>query len=213
MKPRERMLSGGEESLSNEELLAILLRTGGNGKSVLELASEILKEFPSLLDLASASLDEMMAIKGVGLAKATSLKAALELGKRLHLEMSKVPRKIKTPRDVYNICFDLRFKGFETIRVIAVDNSISYISHRDFSASLSSVVDLSRRDVFRYLIRVGASGFFLVHNHVSSPKPSDEDIEATKIMKEAGEILGIALIDHVIIGRNAYTSLREEGLI
>ncbi len=213
VRPRERMILGGEGTLSTEELIAILLRTGGNGKNVLKLAEEISEEFPSLVDLANASLEELMNIKGVGLAKATSLKAALELGKRLHEEMVKTPRRLRSPSDVYNLCSDMRFKNHEILRIIALDNSLAYISHRDFSSSLSSVVDVSRRDLFRYLLRVGASGFLVVHNHPTNPDPSENDVEVTKSLKKAGDILGLKLVDHVIIGKSSYRSLREEGLI
>ncbi len=213
LKPRERMMEGGERSLSNEELIAILLRTGGDGKDVLELSREIVQKFPTLRELSNAAIEELMSIKGVGVAKATSLKAALELGKRLHEELVKPKRRLKKPEDVLTICEDLKFESKEILRIIGVDGSLGYISHKDFTSSLSSAVELSKRDIFKFLIRIDAVGFFMVHNHSSSPKPSDEDIRLTRSLKKAGEVLDIKLVDHVIIGPKGFTSFLKEGLI
>ena len=213
MKPRERMLESGERSLSDEELIAILLRTGSNGQNVLELAREVLGKFGSLSSLSDATVEELTSVKGIGVAKATSLKAALELGKRLHEELVKKPKRIRSPEDVVRLCHDMRYETREVVRVFAVDNSLSYISHRDYSSSLGSMVEISRRDVLRYLVRVGASAFFMAHNHPSNSKPSPDDIEMTKKLLRAGKIVGIELVDHVIIAPDSFTSLKREGLI
>ncbi len=212
MKPREKMRSIGVNSLSNEELLAILLRTGGGGKSVLALSREILEEFPRLSELVSASLDELLSVKGIGMAKATSLKAALELGKRLYLEMLRKPKKIRSPEDVYSMCEDMWFHQRELLRVIAVDESLSYISHKDFPG-ISSAVSVEIRDLMKFLLRVNASAFFLAHNHRSNISPSEDDKLFTLKALEAGDILGIRLMDHIIVGPREFYSFAKKGLI
>ncbi len=210
MKPRERMLRAGPEALSNEELIAILLRTGSEDKGVLELARDILKAFPKLSDLVSASLQEIMRIKGVGMAKATAIKAAVELGKRLHTEITEKPKRLKSVKDVLDFCLDMRFASEEKLRIIGVDSALHYTAHRDFPG-FSSGVSVQMRDVMRFLIRIGADGFFAVHNHRSNPKPSREDEIFTSKLLEAGDILGVRLIDHVIISPKGYYSFSEEG--
>lgn len=210
MKPRERMMKAGPEALSNEELIAILLRTGAEDKGVLELAREILKVFPKLSDLASATLQEIMKIRGIGVAKATAIKAAVELGKRLHTEITEKPKRLKSVKDLLDFCLDMKFASEEKLRIIGVDNSLSYIAHRDFPG-FSSGVSVQMKDVMRYLIRIGADGFFAVHNHRSVPKPSREDEIFTSKLAEAGDILGVKLIDHVIISPKGHYSFLEEG--
>ncbi len=213
MKPRERLLKVGPEALSDEELVAILLRTGGDGKDVFELSKRIFELYPSLTALADASLNELMKIKGVGLAKAASIISALELGKRLHREMVKERKKLKTVKDVATLCEDMRYMTREVFRIIAVDNSLSYITHKDYTSSAKTFVEISVKDIFSFLIRTMADGFFIVHNHKSNLKPSKEDVELTLKIKKAGVILGIPCIDHVIISPKGYISLKSEGLI
>ncbi len=212
MKPRERMMKSGPQALSNEELIAVLLRTGDGEKGVLELAEEILRVFPRLSDLASATLQELMSVKGVGLAKATAIKAAMELGKRLHEEMVNKPRKLKTPQDVFLLCSDMRFSTNEILRVIPVDSSLSYIGHLDFPG-LSSGVSILVRDVMRYLLRVGAVAFFVAHNHHSSCRPSEEDEFFTSKLSSAGDILGVKLVDHLIVCPKGFYSFGRREMV
>ena len=212
MKPREKLLKFGPQVLENEELLAILLRTGTDEKDVLDLSREVLEVFPSFTSLASATVDEILSIKGVGIAKAASLKAALEIGKRLHLEMVKKPKKSKSVEDLLPFCEDLKFRDGEVLRVIAVDGSLSYISQKDFHGS-SSAIYVEIKDIMRYLMRVNASAFFISHNHRSSPNPSDEDKEYTLRLLHAGDILGIKLLDHIIVSARGYYSFAKKGMI
>ena len=212
MKPREKLIKFGPHVLENEELLAILLRTGSGEKSVLDLSREIFEVFPSFSSLASATIDEILSVKGVGVAKATSLKAALEVGKRLHLEMVKKPKRVKSLGDVLTFCEDLKYLNEEVLRIIAVDGSLSYISQRDFHG-LSSAIYVEMKDIMRYLMRVNANAFFICHNHRSSTKPSDEDKEFTLKLLQAGDILGIKLVDHIIVSARSFYSFAEKGLI
>ncbi len=213
MKPRERLLKSGPDALSVEELIAILLRTGGDGKNVMDLARMITNVYPRLSELSAATVQELMRIKGVGLAKATSLKAALELGKRLHLEMVMSPKKLYKPDAVAEMCQDLLFSPTEVLRVIGVDNDLRYIAHRDFQNSLKSIVEVGMKDLMSFLLRIGADAFFLVHNHRSVPNPSRADVIFTKRVSKASDILGIRLVDHVIVHPKGFTSFRNEGLI
>ncbi len=212
MKPREKLLRFGPHVLENKELLAILLRTGTDKKGVLDLSKEILESFPSITSLAEATVEEILSIKGVGIAKAASLKAALEIGKRLHLEMVKKPKRIKSVEDLLPFCEDLKFQDGEVLRIIAVDGNLSYISQKDFYGS-SSAVYVEIKDVMRYLLRVNASAFFISHNHKSSLNPSEEDKKYTLRLLHAGDILGIKLLDHVIVTSRGYYSFSKKGLI
>ena len=212
VKPREKLVKFGPHVLEDEELLAILLRTGSGKKSVLDLSREILETFPSFASLASATVDEILSVSGVGIAKATSLKAALEIGKRLHLEMIKKPKKIKSLEDALNFCEDLKYSNEEILRIIAVDRSLSYISQKDFHG-LASAIYIELKDVMRYLLRVNASAFFVCHNHQSSPKPSDEDREFTLKLLHAGDILDIKLVDHIVVSARGFYSFAKKGLI
>ncbi len=213
VKPRERLLKSGPQALSNEELIAILLRTGDEGKGVLELSKELLERFPRLSELMSASLGELMSIKGIGLAKATSLKAAFELGKRLHMELVSNSKKLDSPRKVADFCMDMVFHHSEILRVIGVDNGLRYLAHKDFQSSLKNAVEVGVKEVFSFLLRVGADAFFLAHNHRNVREPSAEDINITRKIRSASDILGIKLVDHVIVHPNGYVSFREKGMV
>lgn len=215
MKPRERMKVAGPESLSIEELLAIILRTGKKGKSVYELAQEIIHRFDgSLRALSNASLEEIAAIDGVGLAKAASVKAALELGKRLYTELAKPRTVLTSPTAIFEFCHDMRLYDKEIARVLLLDSKLSLITYSDVTVGTNNQTLLHPRDVFRLAVRANANALILVHNHPSGdPSPSRDDETITLSMVEAGRILGIKLVDHVIIGRNGYYSFRAAGKI
>lgn len=215
LKPRERMKVAGSESLSIEELLAIILRTGKKGKSVYDLAQEIIHRFDgSLRALSNASLEEIAAIDGVGLAKAASVKAALELGKRLYTELAKPRAVLTNPAAIFEFCHDMRLYDKEIARVLLLDSKLSLITFSNVTIGTNNQTLLHPRDVFRLAVRANANALILVHNHPSGdPSPSKDDETITLSMVEAGRILGIKLVDHVIIGRNGYYSFRAAGKI
>ncbi|PLV55787.1 DNA repair protein RadC [Thermotoga sp. SG1] len=215
MLPRERLIKAGPDALSNEELLAVLLRTGKKGKHVLELSKELFRRFDnSLVKLMNASVEEIAAIEGVGIVKAVTLKAALELGKRLHRELERVPEKLDSAGKVYRYCQDMIYLEKEVVKVVCLDRRLNVLSESVITVGTSDRSLVHPRDVFRVAIRSNASGVIVVHNHPSGdPTPSKEDRAITKNLKRVGEILGIELVDHVIISKRGYYSFREEGEI
>ncbi|WP_038034593.1 MULTISPECIES: RadC family protein [unclassified Thermotoga] len=211
--PRERMIKAGPESLSVEELVAIVLRTGKKGKHVLELSKDLLERFDgSLIKLSNAGLEEIASVEGVGMVKAITLKAALELGKRLHRELERIPEKLDSSVKVYRYCQEMVYLEREIVKVICLDTKLNVIGENTLTVGTSDRSLIHPRDVFRTAIRANASGVIVVHNHPSGdPTPSKEDRLITERLKQAGEILGVSLVDHVIVSRRGYFSFREEG--
>lgn len=209
------MKAAGSEGLSNVELVAIILRTGRKGKEVNELAKEILDRFDnSLRSLSNASMDEIASIDGVGLAKAASIKAAFELGKRLYAELSKPRTVLDSPSSIFEFCHDMRLCEKEIARVILLDSKLSLITYRDVTVGTNNQTLFHPRDIFRLAVRTNANGVILVHNHPSGdPAPSKDDERSTIGIVEAGKILGIRVIDHIIVGKNSYYSFRASGKI
>lgn len=212
-RPRERLLKYGESALSLQELLQIILRTGNKGESVATLSQKLLAHFGNLQKLKEASIEELMSIKGIGLAKAVQIKAALELGKRAETTYEKKQKKIITPQDVFKLMKsklkDYTKEYFYLISLNSRGMVISEISIGILNASL-----VHPREVFAEAIKQRANSIILVHNHPSGdPSPSKEDIKITKRLKKAGKILGIEVIDHIIITKNSYLSLKNKGLL
>jgi len=213
LRPRERLLAAGVQALSNAELLAILLRTGTKSETAIDLACNILSRPEGLRYLAEASLEELQKQKGIGLAKAAELKAALELGRRLAaLTLSRII--IKSPQDVANLLMDeMRYLDRENFRTVSLNtkNRVLGIDSVSVGSLNSSLVH--PREVFKNPIRRSSAAIILVHNHPSGdPTPSQEDIQVTRRLVEAGRILGIEVLDHLIIGDGCFTSLKEQNL-
>ncbi len=213
MKPRERLIKSGASSLSIPELLAILLRTGTKRTNVFDLSKKLFNEFGnSLINLMNASIKEIESVEGIGTVKAVTLKAAFELGKRLHEELLNVPKRLDSPRKVFEYCQDMRFLDKEVVRVLCLDSKLNLITHVDVSLGTTSSSLIHPRDVFRTAVRTNSSGIILVHNHPSGdPTPSFEDKKITEILEKAGEILGIELIDHIIVSKRSYYSFKRNG--
>ncbi|WP_421616888.1 RadC family protein [Brevibacillus sp. TJ4] len=212
-RPRERLLREGAAHLSDAELLAILLRTGREQETAYQLAQRLLATFGDLHGVAQAAHSELTDIKGIGQVKAIELHAAFELGRRLRLASRKNPAVIRLPRDVADfmipelshltqehfVCLFLNTKnhviGKQTIFVGSLDSSIVH-----------------PREVFKEAIRRSSASVICLHNHPSGdPTPSREDIAVTHMLRDAGELVGITLLDHVIIGDGKYISLKEQG--
>lgn len=213
-RPRERLKKFGAQSLSNVELLAILLRTGAAGLSALDLAGAILARFQSLNEIAAAEIGELSQIKGMGLSKAVQLLAAFELGRRLQIsELSSSPR-ISSPGDVAELVMPrLRFLKQEHFLVIHLNTKNKILSEETISKGTLDSSLVHPREVFKTAVKNSSAALILVHNHPSGdPQPSNDDINLTRRLKEAGELMGIPILDHLIIGDNKYISLREEGL-
>lgn len=217
VRPREKLLQCGASALSDTELLAILLRTGTTSKSVLHLAEDVLAQYKDkgLAAVIHMSPQEIASIHGVGLAKAATVVAAVELGRRLSERAAQTIEKVEGPEDVARYVIpSLRFEQKEHFLAMFLD-----IRNRILALSTISVGSLTAsiahpREVFREAIRYSAAGVILVHNHPSGdPAPSREDIQLTKQMMKAGEIMGIPVLDHVVVAGENFLSLKEANCL
>ncbi|KRQ88140.1 hypothetical protein ABG79_00310 [Caloramator mitchellensis] len=212
-RPRERLIKFGPEVLSNSELLAILLRTGTKDLSAINLASNIMHN-GGIDFLSNSTFEELSSIKGIGMAKAAQIKAAIELGKRMRGLRSQEKVKISSPKDVFELIGqDMRFLKKEILRLILLNTKNYVIDIKDISVgSLNSSI-VHPREVFNEAIRRSSSSIIICHNHPSGdPEPSSEDINITRRLYEVGKLVGIDLLDHIIIGDGCYISLKERNL-
>ena len=213
-RPRERLQHYGAGALSTAELIAILLRSGVAGESVLHLAERLLARYGGLTGLAQASFAELCQEKGIGPAKVTQIKAALELGRRLLVASPQERPQVRSPADAANLLMlEMSLLAQEQMRVILLDSknrvlAIPTIYQGSLNTSLVRVGEL-----FREAIRQNCAAIIVVHNHPSGdPTPSPEDVLVTKQIVEAGKLLDIEVLDHLVIGRQRYVSLKERGL-
>ena len=212
-KPREKLIREGFESLTDYELLAIILSTGTKDKNVIDLSKEILEIF-SYEELLEIEVNELINIRGIREAKATRLVAGLQLGKRINERvLDKKIEKISSSKDVYDI-MSPRLSNLkkEYFYAILLDSKNVIIAKELISiGDLSSTV-VNPREVFKPAIKKSAKSIILVHNHPSgNPKPSTEDFLITDRLVEAGDILDIEVLDHVVIGNSSYFSFKKEG--
>ncbi|NLW59094.1 MAG: DNA repair protein RadC [Firmicutes bacterium] len=214
-RPRERLAKYGAESLSTIELMAIVLRTGTAHLSVLEVAKLLLAKFESLPNLAAASLQELCTVRGVGKTKAIQLLAAFELGKRLQTTRLTEDQPLSSPQEVAGFLMPrLRFLDQEHFLTLHLNTKNRLLGTETISVGTLDASLVHPREVFKAAIRQSSASLILAHNHPSGdPRPSKEDIKLTHRLKESGELLGIPILDHVIIGDNKYFSMKEEGLI
>jgi DNA repair protein RadC len=214
-RPRERLLKYGAGNLSDAQLLAIMLRTGGGGRTAVGLAMDILNSFGNLRKIGNASLNELASFKGVGNAKAAQVMAAFELGRRLLGENREKCPVFSSGRDVYlyyRQFFDNRKKEIFHSALLDAKNRM----FRDCRVSEGTLTNslIHPREVFRDAIKESAASVIFVHNHPSGdPSPSREDIAITERLADVGKIVGIKVLDHVIIGDGTYTSMMEKGYI
>lgn len=214
LRPRERLIYAGPGALSTVELLAIILRMGGRGESVIRMAERLLAQFGGLAGLAQASHDELCAVHGVGEAKATQIKAALELGRRLLATAPYERPQVRGPADVANlVMLEMGLLEQEHLRVVLLDTK-NYVQRivNVYAGSLNTAV-VRIGEIFREAVRSNCAAIIVVHNHPSGdPTPSPEDVRVTEQLVEAGRLLDIEVLDHLVIGRNRYVSLKERGL-
>lgn len=214
-RPRERFIHHGSKSLSNHELIALMLRTGTKDESVLQLANRLLTHFGGLRLLKDASLNEITSIKGIGLAKAIQLLASVELGRRISNLNYDDRYVIRSPEDgAKYVMNDMRFLTQEHFVALYL-NTKNQVLHKQtiFIGSLNASI-VHPREVYKEAFRHSAASLICMHNHPSGdPTPSREDIEVTKRLAECGKIIGIELLDHLIIGENKFVSLKEKGYL
>ena len=214
-RPRERLLREGPNSLSAAQLLAIILRTGGEGRSALDLAIEVLNTFGELTKIEMASLREITSIKGMGKAKIAQIKAAFELGRRLAEEPFIKGSVFSSGHDVFAY-FRGRFKNLkkEVFYCMMLDAKNRILKDCKVSEGTLTNSLIHPREAFKDAIKESAVSVIFVHNHPSGdPSPSREDILVTERLVSVGEVIGIRVLDHVIIGDEKYTSMKEKGYI
>lgn len=214
-RPRERLLRYGEESLTNAELLAIILRTGSCNENILSLCNRIISESGGLNGLFSSDIKDFKKLKGIGDAKACQLLALVELSKRFKTFRSGNEYKITKPKDAADyIMEDMRYLDKEYLKIIILNTKNIVTSVKDVSiGSLNSSI-VHPREVFKEAIKNSSASIIICHNHPSGdPTPSSEDINVTNRLKESGKLLGIDVLDHIIIGNGVYVSLKEKGIL
>ena len=212
-RPREKLLEKGPENLKDEELLAILLRTGTKEKNVLNLARQILRKF-SKKKFLKLKYQDLIKIKGVNSAKATTILAAIELTKRILGVGEETLPKIESVKDVVAQFSYLREKQREHLAALYLNarNELIFKKHL-FVGTLDSNI-CHPREIFKYALEKNAASVILIHNHPSGdPEPSQADLEITKRIIEAGKIMGVDVLDHVIITKNKIFSFKEKKLI
>jgi len=214
-RPREKLLMRGAQSLSDAELVAILLRTGKKGKSVIEIARELINSEGNLAMLATKTVDSLQKISGIGKDKAATLTAAFELSRRILSQPKWLSnKKITSPQDVAEIFIPiLRDDNKEKFIVVCLNSANKIIKHETISiGNLNSSV-VHPREVFKVAIDNSSASIILIHNHPSgNPEPSNEDIRITKKIVETGKIMEIPVFDHLIIAGETYTSFVEKRL-
>lgn len=208
-RPIERFSIFGAESLSDSELLAIILKTGTKGENAVELSQRIISKF-GIHSLFSLSIEELTKIKGIGQIKATQILAVSELTKRAHYSKNK-REKISKAKDVFEIFKDkLKDKEKEHFYIVLLDTKNKIIKTEEISMGILDASIIHPREIFKSAIRASASRIILVHNHPSGDsRPSEEDLSITRKLIDVGELVGIEVLDHVIIGQEEYYSYIE----
>lgn len=215
MRPREKMLSIGPEALTTAELLAVILRTGNNSMSAIDLATMLLVKSEGLMGLIEKTPQDLCRIKGIGPAKVAQLKAAVELGRRLACEVSTPKGVVSSPADVYNLLKErMRYYDREYFTAVLLNTKHHIIGVEIISIGSLNASLVHPRELFKSCIKRSAAALIVAHNHPSGdPTPSAEDREITRRLAEVGKIVGIQVLDHIIIGEKDFVSLKEQGVI
>ena len=215
-RPRERLSKLGSEALSSQEILALILGRGIKGESVIVTAQKLLSKFGNLKNLASASMEELTQIKGIGPAKAAQIKATFELSKRLENSSSEGSKiTVKSPEDAIKAAgSQIKGKKKEHFLVLCLDTRNHLINTHKVSIGSLDCSIVHPREVFKEAISSCAASVIFVHNHPSGdPTPSEDDIKLTKRLVEAGEILGIEVLDHIVICDRDHLSMKAKNLL
>ncbi|MDR3572749.1 MAG: DNA repair protein RadC [Anaerolineaceae bacterium] len=213
-RPRERLAEVGPQALSNAELLAILLRVGVKGENSVQVGQRLLQEFGGLTGLHQASFQEVCAQHGIGAAKAAQIKAAIELGRRMAIESPEEKATIHSPADAAGLVqYEMSALINEELWVMLLDtrNHVLQIEKMYRGSLNSSMVRVG--EVFKSALQRSAAAVIVIHNHPSGdPTPSPEDVALTRAVVQAGKLLDVEVLDHLVIGRGRFTSMKEKGL-
>ena len=215
-RPREKLYRYGVKSLSNSELIAVIIRTGNKGDTAIQLAERIISlDDRGIGFLSDATLEELTDVKGIGNCKAAQLLAAIELGKRISAYKKEDNIRISGPNDITDLLMEeMRYLKKEYFKIAILDTKNQIITIENISIGNLNSSIVHPREVFNRAIKRSANSIILVHNHPSGdPTPSSEDINITNRLIEAGSILGIKVLDHIIIGDNKYISFKERNII
>ena len=212
-RPREKALKYGINTLSNIELLAIILRTGSKEENVIDVAKNLLYSFKNLSSIAEATLKELTTIKGIGEIKAITLLASIELGLRI-MDIKNEIIFYTNPQQVFDAFYPkVHLLKKEHLYAIFLNTKGMIIQEKLITQGTISMSLLDGKDIIKWALKLSASAIILVHNHPSGdPTPSPDDLQITARIYQAGELLGIHLLDHIVIGDQRYCSFREEGL-
>ncbi len=214
-RPRERLIRLGAEALSAQELLSLIIGRGIPKKSVMNIAQELLAEFGNINAISKATIEELLQIKGIGSAKAAQIKACFELGKRQELKPYIKDFDIRSATDIAKVIKTyIKDKAKEHFKLISLNARDKIIAINTISVGTINANLVHPREVFKEAITHSAASIVLTHNHPSgNPEPSEDDLDITNRLVEAGKLLGIKVVDHVIVASNSYFSFKEKGLI
>ena len=210
-KPRERLIKYGKESLSNEELLSIILKTGTKNYSVKTLAKLLLKEINNINDLKDITINKLMSIKGIGKVKAIEILAALEVGKRVYYLKDNNDIKLNSIDKIFEYFrYMLMYEHQENFIAVYLDSTLRLISYKIlFKGTLNTSI-VHPREIFKYAFLESAYSIVIIHNHPSGEViPSKQDVELTNKLFEIGSLMGVPILDHIIIGKDKYYSFYE----
>lgn len=214
-RPRERLVNYGASALSNEELIAIVLKTGTKNSSVKTLAREILNMVNDLNELKDMTINRLSQVRGIGKVKAIELIACIELGRRIYTEKKIIKNKLSTPNDIYlnnrHLFID---KKQEYFYCLYLNNKNELIERKLLFMGTVNRSVVHPREIFKYAYLTSASGIICMHNHPSGDiTPSRDDIMFTKALVETGRVQGIPVLDHIIVGSDNYYSFSDNGMI
>jgi DNA repair protein RadC len=213
-RPRERLARLGPQSLSNAELLAILLRVGVTGENAVQVGQRLLLKFGGLAGLHRADFQELLAEHGLALAKAAQIKAAIELGNRLQLEAPEERPAIHSPADAAALVqYEMSALEQEEMRVILLDTRNRVLRIKQIYKGSANSSQVRVNELFKDAIRANAVSIIVIHNHPSGdPTPSPDDVAVTRAIAQAGKLLDIEVLDHLVIGRGRFVSMKDRGL-